>query len=67
MKKYQVTIAVLAALAFSGCADPLINPQGSKALSELKQLEESKIQTALIERQTIALERIARHIETTTK
>lgn len=57
----MIRLLVLATLAVGvvGCGNPYLDPQTSKAVSERDQLRESEKQTALMERQTIALEKIA--------
>jgi hypothetical protein len=53
----------LACCLLSGCSLEWFAPDVSKAVSEKQQLEESAKQTALLERQAKALERIAIALE----
>ena len=45
-----------------GCSNPYVNPQTSKAVSERDQLEEMKVQSALMQEQNRQLKRIADYL-----
>ena len=52
-------VAVLWGVLVSGCSNPYINPNTSKAVTEQAQLEEMKAQSIQMQEQTRQLKRIA--------
>lgn len=67
MKKTISIFSVLfiyAVLIFgSGCSNPYVNPDTSKAITEQEQLKELKEQNAMMKEQTVQLKRIADALE----
>ena len=63
--KQLVIILLLVSFMFLiiGCSNPYLNPDISKALTEKEQFAELQKQNVLLERQTIALEKIASILE----
>jgi PBP1b-binding outer membrane lipoprotein LpoB len=56
-------LLILAALVLTSCTDPVMNPNASKAITEIEQLKEQQRQTAVLVIQAQALERIAKRLE----
>ena len=59
-----VLLVLMLCLTVTGCSSPYWAADTSKTLTEIDQLKEAQAQTKLMERQTIALETMARCMQT---